>query len=183
MRVEDDRRPAGCDHCDRALELTDLATGMTRSIVVSLDGGFLVMERYFAFSPDATELAVPVQPDAAAPSGATSKVLIVAVATGKVTDEIDTRARYAAIAWSPDGDRLYVAASNTGSGGRVIVHDLRNGTTLDVGPVPDQSGSIAAVMTPRDAASFPEPTAAASPGTCPGPARAAPSATVCTYRF
>jgi hypothetical protein len=174
---------AWCEYCDRSLELTDLTSDVTRSVAVSLGGGSLVMQRYFGFSPDAEELAVLVQPDAAAPSGATAKVVIVAVATGKVTDEINTHARYAAIAWSPDGERLYIAASGSGSGGRVLVHDRRTRTTAAIGPVPDASGSIATVMTPLDAASFPKPTVVASPTTCPGPIRATSPRTVCTYRF
>jgi hypothetical protein len=171
---------AWCDHCDRALELTDFTTGVTRSIAVSLGGGFLVMERYFAFSPDGAQLAIPAQPDGAAPRGVTSKIIVVDVTTGKVTSQIDAHARYATVAWSPDSERLYIAASNIGSGGRILLHDQITNTTRDLGPVPDQSGSFSAVITPDDAARFPTPTAATA-DTCPGPIGPTTTKRPCTY--
>ncbi len=173
---------AWCDHCGRALELTDLTTGITRSIAVSLDGGFLSMERYFAFSPDGIQLAIPAQPDGAAPVGVTTKIIIVDVTTAKVATQIDAHARYATVAWSPDGERLYIAASNTGSGGRILTHDQITDTTRDLGPVPDQSGSFSAIITPGDAARFPIPTAATA-DTCPGPNGPTTAKRPCIYPF
>ncbi len=173
---------AWCDRCDRGLELTDLTTGVTRSIAVSFNGDFLVTERYFAFSPDGTRLAIPAQPDGAAPYGATTKIIIVNVTTGKVVSQFDTRARYATIAWSPDSKRLYIAASDRGSGGRVLLHDEVTNTTRDLGSVPDRSGSFSAIITSDQAALFPTATAATA-DTCPGPSGPTTPKRPCTYSF
>jgi hypothetical protein len=173
---------AWCDHCDRALEITDLTTGTTRSVAVSLNGGFLDLQRYFAFSPDGTHLAIPAQPDGAAPLGVTTKIITVDVKTAEVADQIDAHTRYATAVWSPDSKRLYIAASNTGSGGRVLVHDQSTDTTRDLGPVPAQSGSFSVVITHADDAQLPTPTAA-SAETCPAPTGTAASTKPCSYRF
>ena len=59
---------AWCDQCNRSLELTDLASGITRSIALTLDGASLDLS-HFVFSPDGTQLAIPTTLDAAAPTG------------------------------------------------------------------------------------------------------------------
>jgi hypothetical protein len=171
-------RLAWCDACNRELEITNLIDGTTRSVTVSLAGGFLQMERFLAFSPDGKRLAIPAQPDAAAPIGATTKIVIVDVTAGRVHDQIDTHARYATVAWSPDSKRIYIAASNTGSGGRVLVHAQSTNTTRDLGPVPVQSGSFSTIITPDLASHFPNPDhscalppATATPNPVPKPCR------------
>ncbi len=170
---------AWCEHCDRSLEITDLANATTRSVPVSLNGGFLTVEQYFGFSPDRTTIAVAAQPDGAAPLGATTKIVIVDVTTGKVAEQIDTHARYATLAWSADSKRLYIAATNSGNGGRVLVHDRSNNTTRDLGPVPDESGRIASVVTRDDATRLPVATAS-----CLSPPSPITLATrPCTYKF
>ena len=58
---------AWCDQCNQTLELTDLTSGITRSIALTLDGASLDLS-HFVFSPDGTHLAIPTSLDGAAPA-------------------------------------------------------------------------------------------------------------------
>ena len=156
---------AWCDQCNQSLELSDLASGVTRSIALKLDGASLDLS-HFVFSPDGTQLAIPTSLDAAAPTGPTAKVLIVNVSTGQVTNQIDSRERYASIAWSPDSQRIYITAMF--GGGEILVHDQRTKTTRDLGPAPGGADRyrLSTVITQDDAAQLPTPIAGTA-ATCP----------------
>ena len=145
---------AWCDRCDRALELTDVKTGVTRSIAIALHGEPASIGG-FAFSPDGAQLGVVAAPDGAAPIGVTTRVIIVNVASGAVTNEIDSSERYASIAWSPDSRRVYVAATDNGTGGELFVHDQVTNRTRDLGRLPDGAGNLSAAMTRGDYARMP----------------------------
>jgi TolB protein len=153
---------AWCDHCNESFELTDVgiraargAAG-SRSIAFHLGGASLAMNQA-RFSPDGTHVAIPATPDAAARAGASTTIAVVGVATGRISEQIDTHQRYASIAWSPDSQRLYIATSSGSEGGRVLEHDLPTKTTHDEGPVPQTAGTLSTVMTHDDAAHLPSP--------------------------
>jgi hypothetical protein len=148
---------AWCDQCTHTLELTDLRTGITRSTAVATSGGSLTLDRQ-VFSPDGTELAVPISPDGGAPAGASTKIVFVDATTGTITDQIDTHSPYASIAWSSDSQRLYVAASNGTSGGEILVHDVGTGTTRDLGSIPPGGIDLSGALNYKDAALLPRAT-------------------------
>ena len=175
---------AWCDHCNQTLELTDVTTGVTRSIPLALAGASLTMNRP-TFSPDGTQLAIPAWPDAAAPTGATTKVITVNVSTGEVTNQIDTHERYASIAWSPDSQRIYIAATNSGSAGDILVHDQPTSTTRDLGPAPSGADSLSTVMAHDDAALLltPTPGTAATCRPTGSPTSPGGNQNPCSYHF
>ncbi len=174
---------AWCDRCDRTLELTDLRTGSTRHIALSLSGRTLSLSQ-FAFSPDGGHLALPAWPDAAS-AGGTAQIVVVDAVTGTVVDQIDTRTRYASLAWSPDSNRIDIAAASAdGTEVRILVHDVADRTTRDLGLAPRDVGQLSAVLSRDDAARLPMPAAggrdACLPPQRPNSGKPLP---LCSFRF
>ena len=137
------------------------------------------------FSPDGTQLAIPASPDVSTPVGVTTKVVVVDVATGEITNRIDARAPYASAAWSPDSQRIYVAGTSNGGSGDLLVHDVVANTTRDLGRVLDGAGNLSTVMTRADAARMPSPPVGPAAACRPLLSWAAPDGDgkLCRFRF
>ena len=173
-----------CDQCDHALELTDLATGATREVAVPLDGGLDTINRA-AFSPDGTKLAIVSTTPANDTGNGTASVVVIDVATATISARFDTGHRYATIAWSLDGDRLYVAASEGGGAGELFAYEPVTNMAHDLGREPAGAGNITGVIPYGAAAGL--LSEHKKPGTetaCPAPVVASDNSTRrCSYRY
>jgi hypothetical protein len=146
---------AWCDHCTNRLELTDTSTGTTRSVPVDVGGATLELNRVI-FSPDGSRVAIPTAPDAAGPD-AKAQVVVIDVSRAKVVEQLVAHDRYASVAWSVDSRRIYVAGSNENGASEIDVHDVRAGTTRDLGPVPPGVLGLSAVLSEADGRQLPSP--------------------------
>jgi hypothetical protein len=175
---------AWCDHCTNQLELTDVSTGVTRSVPVDVGGATLALNRV-VFAPDGTRIAVPATPDAAAPPGARAQVVVIDVSSARVVEQIAARDRYASIAWSADSRRVYVAGSNESGAGEILVHDVHSGTTRNLGTALAGVGDLSTVLSESDAGRLPSP-AVGSSSTCRPSRPVSNPATItrpCRYHF
>ena len=165
-----------CTDCNRALELTDLASGATKEVALSMDGGSDAL-RLARWSPDGTRLAIPEEVD----PGRTASVIIVDVAAGRAT-RLATIGQTASVAWSSDSQRLYIAASNVHET-RVTVRDVEAGNSKSIRTIPLPALHLGAIVSSAQAAYLLGGPRVASSGSCvvPIPIRQPPRA--CSYRY
>ncbi|HEX2235367.1 MAG TPA: hypothetical protein VHK89_03735 [Actinomycetota bacterium] len=108
---------AWCDDGCRQLHLSDARSG--RDVRVPPGPGFRFRETYFgAFSPDGSQLAVPVS--VKGERGTRIALVDVARATARLVEGSRVGRSYGSMTWSTSGERLYANAG----GGRIMVYDL-----------------------------------------------------------
>jgi dipeptidyl aminopeptidase/acylaminoacyl peptidase len=165
-----------CSHCNRALELTNVASGKTKQVALSIDGAYDALASA-QWSPDGTRLVIPEQVD----PGRSAYVILVDVAADRAT-RLETTGHTASVAWSGDGRRLYIAASNKHET-RLAVRDLDAGTSRDLGTIPLPTLHLAAIISTEQAAHLLGAHRVASPSRCvvPIPIRSAQPG--CSYRY
>jgi hypothetical protein len=134
-----------CDRCARALELTDLASGKTREVTLSMNGIAAALHSA-RWSPDGTQLAIPEEVE----PGRTARVILVDVAAGQAT-YLETGGYTASVAWSSDSRKLYIAASKRHET-RLTVRDLDAGSTRAIAAIAAPALHLAAVISTEQAA-------------------------------
>jgi hypothetical protein len=165
-----------CMHCNRALELTNVASEKTKEVPLSIHGAYDALASA-QWSPDGTRLAIPEQED----PGRIANVILVDIPAGRAT-RLVTTGQTASVAWSRDSRRLYIAASNKHET-RLTARDLEAGTSQDLGTIPLVALHLAAIISRDQAAHLLGAQRVASPSRCVVPVPIQKAQPECSYNY